>query len=105
MKVKFANGTVKECAAPTEQKIFKTSGVGAGWVLALRLTGNINSTELDEIINGDNVKVLDFLTETESGEDKTIFSLTGYNKVTSSTIRHAEDTNATHAEIQISKGV
>lgn len=108
MKVKFADGVVKECTAPTEQKIFKTvSGetVGMGWILILKLTGSITSTELDRILITDNVSTLEFLTETENGEDKTLFSLDGYSKITSSTIRHAEDTDATHTEIQLTKGV
>ena len=108
MKVKFANGVVKECTAPTEQKIFKTVGgetVGMGWVLILKLTGNITSSEIDEILTPENVGSLEFSAETESGEDTELFSLDGYNKITSSTIRHSEDTAATYAEIQMSKGV
>lgn len=108
MKVKFADGVVKECTAPTEQKIFKTVGgetVGMGWVLILKLTGNITSTELDSVLTADNVSTLEFSAETESGEEKTLFSLDGYSKITSSTIRHSEDTAATYAEIQMSKGV
>lgn len=108
MKVKFANGVVKECTAPTEQKIFKTvegKTVGVGWVLVLRLTGNITSTELDSILTADNVSSLEFLAKDENGEEKTLFSLEGYDRITSSTIRHAEDTTATYTEMQMSKGV
>ena len=43
--------------------------------------------------------------ENEKGEDTKLFSLGGYSKITSSTIRHAEDTASTYAEIQMSKGV
>ena len=106
MKVKFANGVVRECSAPTEQKMFKNNNgvlVGVGWVLMLRLTGVITSTEVDNILTEDNVSSLEFLTETEAGEDKKLFNLDGYNKITSSTMRHSEDT--TIAEIQITKGV
>lgn len=108
MKVKFANGVVKECTAPTEQKIFKTVGgetVGMGWVLILKLSGNITSSEIDEILTPENVGSLEFSAENEKGEDTKLFSLGGYSKITSSTIRHAEDTASTYAEIQMSKGV
>lgn len=108
MKVKFANGVVKECTAPTEQKVFKTVGttnVGVGWVLVLRLTGNMTSTELDAVLTEDNVSTLEFLTADESGAEKKLFSLEGYNKITASTIRHSEDSAAAYTEIQMSKGV
>lgn len=103
MKVKFANGVVKECTAPTEQKIFKTVGgetVGMGWVLVLRLTGNTTSAELDEVLTRENVSTLEFL-----HDEQKLFSLSGYDKITSSTIRHSEDVAATYTEIQMSKGV
>ena len=104
MKVKFANGVVKDCAAPTEQKAFK-SGVEAGWILILRIIGGITSTEFDSIITPENIASLEFLSKTGTGEDVTCFTLSGYDKVTSSTIRHAEDVAATYAEIQLTKGV
>ena len=103
MKVKFANGVVKECAAPTEQKAFK-AGIGVGWILLLRLIGETTSTELDNLLTEDNISPLEFITETEDGKDKTIFTLSGYNKVTSSTIRYAEGEN-TVSEIQLTKGM
>ena len=108
MKVKFANGVVKECQAPTEQKIFRNNNgepTGVGWMLLLRLTGVITSTDLDNIVTDENIASLEFLSENENGEDITLFTLDGYKKITSSTIRHAEDTNSTHAEIQLTKGV
>ena len=104
MKVRFTNGVTKECAAPTEQKAFK-SGVGAGWILILRLLGNTTSAEFDELMTPENVSSLEFLAETENGEDKPIFTLSGYDKITSSTIRHAEDTKSTTVEIQLTKGI
>lgn len=107
MKVKFANGEVKECLAPTEQKIFKTGDgktVGAGWILSLRLTGLITSAEIDEMLTADNVSQLSFFAGTDD-ENSVIFTINGYEKITSSTIRYAEETAATHTEIQLSKGV
>lgn len=104
MKVKFANGVVKECAAPTEQKVYR-SGVGIGWVLSLRLMGEMASSELDNLITAENVSSLEFLTETEEGEEKTLFTLSGYEKCSSSVIRHAENITATQSEIQLTKGL
>ena len=104
MKVKFANGATKECAAPTEQKAFRTVG-GNGWILNLRLMGGITSAELDELITEENIASLKFLSVPEDGEAKTIFTLDGYEKITSSTIRHAEDTASTSVDIQLTKGL
>lgn len=106
MKVKFANGVVKECAAPTEQKVFRTASGENGWILHLRLMGAITSAELDELITAENIAPLEFLIEDEeSTEDKVAFTLDGYNKITSSTIRHAEESASTSAEIQMTKGL
>lgn len=108
MKVKFANGVVKECATPTEQKAFRNIGgetVGVRWILNIRLLGGITSTELDDILISDNVKTLEFSTTKEDGTEKTLFTLEGYEKITSSAIRHAEDVSATSADIQLTKGI
>jgi hypothetical protein len=107
MKVKFANGVVRECSAPTEQKVFKTvSGEEKGWILHLRLRGGITSRELDELLTVENIAPLEFLIrEEESTEDKVAFALDGYNKITSSAIRYAEDITETSAEIQFTKGL
>ena len=105
MKVKFSNGVIKECAAPTEQKVFGTTNNNNGWVLHLRLIGETTSTELDELITNENISNLEFLTTTEDGENKPEFNLVGYDKITSSTIRHAEDTTTTIVEIQLTKGL
>lgn len=108
MKVKFANGVIKECAAPTEQKLFKSISektVGVGWMLHFKLLGLITSSDLDELLKEENIQSLEFLFETEGGETVTLFKLDGYEKVTSSVIRYAEDTKTTHAEIQLSRGI
>ena len=108
MKVKFANGAVKECTAPTEQKIIRNIGnetVGIGWMLFLKISGCITSAELDALVTAENVKALEFFTEDENGEAVKQFSLDGYDKITASTIRHAEDATSTYTEIQVSKGV
>lgn len=105
MKVKFANGVVKECTAPTEQKVFKAVSGESGWILQLQLMGEITSSELDNLVTVENVSPLVFLSETDNGEYKTIFTLDGYEKITSSTIRHAENTISTSVEIQLTKGL
>lgn len=108
MKVKFENGITKECTAPMEQKIFRNIGgetVGVGWILMLKLTGGITSSEIDSIMTANNTNSLEFLTENDSGEETTLFNLNGYNKITSSIIHYAEDTSAAYAEIQLTKGV
>lgn len=108
MKVKFANGVVKECAAPTEQKAFRNASgetVGVGWILNIRLLGGITSSELDNLLATDNIKTLEFVTNTDNETEKTLFTLEGYSKITSSSIRYSEDTSATSAEIQLTKGI
>lgn len=105
MKVKFANGVTKKCASPTEQKIFRGNNGEDGWVLHLRLMGGITSEELDELLTTENITTLEFSAMTDTEEDKLAFTLDGYNKITSSTIRHAEDIESTTAEIQLTKGL
>ncbi len=106
MKVKFANGVVKTCTSPTEQKVFRTANGTEGWILHLRLMGVITSAELDELLVSENIAPLEFLVEDEkAAEDIVAFTLGGYDKITSSTIRHAENTASTVAEIQLTKGL
>ncbi len=107
MKVKFVNGTIKKCAAPMEQKLFKSAEgntIGVGWMLNLRLIGEITSDELDDILTDENISRLEFITDGEEGEIS-LFTLNDYEKVSASTIRYSEDATATFAEIQMSKGV
>lgn len=99
MKVKFMNGSIKECSAPSEQKLYK-AGVSAGWIVTFRLLGEITSHELDELFTEENIFSLDFLSET-----KTLFTLSNYRKTTSAIIRHDENTADTYAEIHLTKGV
>lgn len=101
MKVRFKDGVVKDCTAPTEQKIFKSVDGKTGWMLMLRLIGEITSTELDNILTTDNIATLEFFSE----DNIPLFTLDGYDKITSSTIRHSEDTTSTSVEIQLTKGV
>lgn len=103
MKVTFKDGTVKSCNAPTEQKVFK-SGTAAGWILLLNLIGEITSDELDTILTENNVSELSF-TPDAADENVEALTITGYDKISSATIRYAEDINSSRVEIQLTKGV
>lgn len=101
MKIKFNNGTTIACSAPTEQKMFKNADA-AGWILSLTLFCSAVSNEIDEILVADNICSLMFL----SDDGHELFSLSGYNRVSSSTIRFSESVNHTNKiEIQLTKGV
>lgn len=100
MKVEFKDETVKSCTAPTEQKVFRGDN-GAGWVLMLTLIGEISSSELDSLLTTANISELTFTTD--AGVE--ISTANGYDKVSSCTIRHAENPQDTRAEIQLTKGV
>lgn len=111
MKAQFKDGTIKSCSAPTEQKVFKnkkdelgnTVTVASGWIMIFNLSGGMTSDEADRILTEDNISKLVFLTENESGEDVELFELSGYTKISSTTIRHAEDDSASYTEIQLTK--
>lgn len=108
MRVKFLDGTVKECAAPTELKLFKTSDgelIGGGWLLTLKLIGGLTAADVDSIFSPDNIKELEFSATDENGNEKILFCLSGYERLTSSAVHYSEDFTDTFAEIQLSKGV
>lgn len=111
MKVKFKDGTIKNCTAPVEQKAFKNSE-SVGWIMVFALIGEITSEEVDTVITADNISDLTFIPEPLGDEGKVIavsedkyVRLSGYDKITMSAIRYAEDTAKTRVEIQLSKGV
>ena len=103
MKVKFANGVTKECSSPTEIKSFYNNS-DSRWLLNVKLIGPMTSAELDELLTKENIAHLEFLTTATDEGDQVIFTLDGYERVTSSAIKHAEDTTATMVEIQMAKG-
>lgn len=114
MKVKFKDGTVKTCSAPTEQKIFKnvrddagnTVSTGYGWLSIFKISGCMTSDEADHILTTENIGKLEFLAENiETGELVKLFEINGYSKISATTIRHAEDETESYTEIQLSKGV
>ncbi len=101
MKVKFKDETLKNCNAPVEQKVFR-GGVPTGWILVLTLTGNNTSAEVDSLLTEENISELTFVAdETET----TLFTITGYDKISSSMIRYAESVSDIRVEIQLTKGV
>lgn len=103
MNVKFKDGTIKECSAPTEQKLFK-SGESAGWILNFALLGDITSDDVDKLLTSDNVSELTFISKDEN-EIATAFTLSNYNRVSSAFIRYLEPQNKSRVEIQLTKGV
>lgn len=100
MKIRFADNTEKTCSAPVEQKVFR-NGEATGWLISFRILGFINSGELDTLLCESNLLSLLFLTD--AGDD--VIALSGYNKVTSCSVRYAENAGDFTAEIQLSKGV
>lgn len=103
MKVRFKDGTVKNCGTPTEQKFFKADG-NSGWVLCFSLMDNMTSTEADEIITPENVSDLSFISEDENGKETTIH-ISGYERISSTMIRHSEEKDNTKIDIQVAKEV
>lgn len=99
MKVRFKDGTVKNCTTPTEQKIFKV-GEAAGWILTFGLLGDITSAEVDNLIKADNISELTFM----SDEETSSFSLNGYERTSSAIVRYSEDKEQTRVEIQLIRG-
>ena len=103
MKLKFKDGTIKNCTTPTEHKIFR-AGLPAGWILSFNLIGNITSGEVDELVLPDNISELTFIGENELGLETNIV-LSGYNKTTSATIRYSDGDEQTRVELQLTKEV
>lgn len=102
MKVRFINETVKECTAPTEQKLFKTNGgtlESAGWALRFNIAEDITSEEFDELFGSENTESLTFL----SDDSEVLFTVKGYTSVISSSIRHSDSRVTSYAEVQLSK--
>lgn len=101
MKVRFKDGTIKNCSSPIEQKVFK-SGEDAGWILTFALIGDTTSAEVDGLISTDNISELTFISVYE--EIETSFSLNGYERISSAIVRYSEDNSQTRVEIQLIRG-
>lgn len=98
MRVKFKDGTLKNCSNPTEQKLFK-SGEAAGWLCAFVVSDTMNSSEVDAVVTPDNISALEFCND----DGSKLFDISGYTKVTSAVVRYAETSGS--VEIQLTKGV
>jgi hypothetical protein len=106
MKIRFLDGTVKDCSEPIEQKLFR-SKVPYGWVMAFTLNSVSDSSEVDALFSDGNIEKLVLLkeVETEAGEVVTeeVTTISGYGKLSSIIIKHSED--GTKAEIQLTKTI
>lgn len=98
MRVKFANGTIKTCTSPIEQRLYR-GGEAAGWLCSFKLSDTTTSTELEAILVEDNLSNMTFLDD----NNNTLFTVIGYTKATSAIIRHSETVST--VELQLSKGV
>ena len=98
MKIKFNNGVVKVCTAPTEQKASRNGALNT-WILTFRLTGGSSSEELDALLVDDNISAMQLLSDSGS----VLGSMTGYNTVVSCSIRYADDPSSMYAELQLMK--
>ncbi len=98
MKVVFKNGETKPCTSPVEQKVFR-SQVAAGWLLMLTFTAEMTSAQLDSLVAAENILSLKFTQD----DGTLLFSINGYNKVSSAIIRYAENVNDTRVELQLMK--
>lgn len=97
MKIKFNDGTIKECTQPMEQKLFR-DGVAVGWLLSFSITGEVvTSDNIDKIITADNVSNLTFTDD----EENNLYVLSGYTQLASVAIRHSD--TQSRAELQIKK--
>ena len=96
MQVKFKNSEVFfDCSEPIEQKLFK-SGVPSGWMVMFHIKGELNSSELDEILTSESISKMVFT----ASEEKT-FELHGYSTVTACVIRYRM--TETIVELQFTK--
>lgn len=105
MKVKFKNGEIKTCTAPTEQKLFR-DGAAAGWLLSFSIKEDeLTSDVLDKILTPDNVSNLVFINQDENLDEKELCALSGYSKITSAIIRHGANSSDLRADVQIVKSI
>lgn len=98
MRVKFkGNDTTYECTEPVEQKVFR-SGTAVGWAVMFHIYGDIDSSEIDELVTTEAISELTF---TNDDEQQTSFVIVGYSVVTACVIRHKSTMTVT--ELQFTK--
>lgn len=98
MRVKFKGSeTTYECTEPVEQKVFR-SGTAVGWAVMFHIYGDIDSSEIDELVTTEAISELTF---TNDDEQQTSFVIVGYSAVTACVIRHKSTMTVT--ELQFTK--
>lgn len=98
MRVKFKGSeTTYECTEPVEQKVFR-SGTAVGWAVMFHIYGDIDSSEIDELVTTEAISELTF---TNDDEHQTSFVIAGYSVVTACVIRHKSTMTVT--ELQFTK--
>lgn len=98
MRVKFKGSeTTYECTEPVEQKVFR-SGTAVGWAVMFHIYGDIDSSEIDELVTTEAISELTF---TNDDEQQTSFVIVGYSVVTACVIRHKSTMTVT--ELQFTK--
>lgn len=98
MRVKFKGSeTTYECTEPIEQKVFR-SGTAVGWAVMFHIYGDIDSSEIDELVTTEAISELTF---TNDDEQQTSFVIVGYSVVTACVIRHKSTMTVT--ELQFTK--
>lgn len=99
MKVQFkGRSEAFSCTEPVEQKVFQ-SGKAAGWALMFRISGAVNSSDIDELTTPEAISEIVFTGGTE--EAPSSVTLVGYNTVRSCTIRYTD--NGATVELQFTK--
>ena len=101
MNIRFKNvETDYKVKTLAEQKIKTAEDVG--WMLIATIEGNFNSDSIDKLLIPENIKEITIINV--SIEDTTTETkISGYDKVSSCTIRHRDTTDI--LEIQLTKGV
>lgn len=98
MRVRFKGSeTTYECTEPVEQKVFR-SGTAVGWAVMFHIYGDIDSSEIDELVTTEAISELTF---TNDDEQQTSFVIVGYSVVTACVIRHKSTMTVT--ELQFTK--
>lgn len=101
MKIKFKDGTTKDCTGIVEQKAF-VSGEAKGWILSGTIK-NMQSSDADSIFTDDNISQMILYRENANEtEGDSIGIISGYNKITSVAVRYTDD--APMVTFQFSKG-
>jgi len=103
MFIKFKNSDeLFMSMALTETKLFDSGKKETGWLLGSTITvpNGLSSNDIDLLLVPDNISEITVYTN-EKSENRVI---SGYNKLQSAIIRHADDLSAT-VDIQLTKWI